>query len=173
MFDRNTDAAQQMLAIPAEIQTLRDGTLRGRLLISRSRDLPGVLNGPDAFLLFEPFGKSRLYLAKQSIAEITPLDAATVPAISADAVDPAGFDPYRILGLGRNATPDAIRAAFIALSKDYHPDRFATVDLPVEITRYLDAMARRINAAYAALTRQPIEEKRTAAEYAAADTRAS
>jgi curved DNA-binding protein CbpA len=41
--------------------------------------------------------------------------------------------------------------AYFALAKAYHPDRYATAELPAEVRDYLAAMARRINAAHAAL----------------------
>jgi hypothetical protein len=37
------------------------------------------------------------------------------------------------------------------MAKAYHPDRYATAELPQEVSDYLAAMARRINAAHAAL----------------------
>ena len=41
--------------------------------------------------------------------------------------------------------------SYFALAKAYHPDRYATAELPEEVRDYLAAMARRINAAHAAL----------------------
>ena len=35
--------------------------------------------------------------------------------------------------------------------ESYHPDRYAQADLPNEVREYLAAMARKINAAFAAL----------------------
>jgi curved DNA-binding protein CbpA len=36
---------------------------------------------------------------------------------------PADFDPYAILGVGRNATEAEIRAAYLELVARYHPDK--------------------------------------------------
>ena len=44
-----------------------------------------------------------------------------------------------------------MRRAYLDLAKMYHPDRYATVDLPPEVDSYLSAMARRINAAHDAI----------------------
>jgi len=37
----------------------------------------------------------------------------------------AAFDPYTVLGVGRNATPSDIRAAYRDLVARYHPDKHA------------------------------------------------
>jgi curved DNA-binding protein len=36
---------------------------------------------------------------------------------------PTNKDPYEILGIGRNATPDEIKRAYRRLAKEHHPDR--------------------------------------------------
>jgi DnaJ domain len=53
--------------------------------------------------------------------------------------------------LRTGAARDEIREAYVALAKAYHPDRYANVVLPPEVADYMAAMARRINAAHAAL----------------------
>ena len=56
---------------------------------------------------------------------------------------------YEILGVKETASRDEIRRRFVAMSKRYHPDATATND---------GAMMRRINEAYASLSRD--EERR-------------
>jgi curved DNA-binding protein CbpA len=41
-----------------------------------------------------------------------------------------------------------VREAYLKLAKLYHPDRYATADLPKEVRDYLAVMVRRINAAH-------------------------
>ena len=65
--------------------------------------------------------------------------------------DARNFDPYRILGIETTATFDAIRDAYHRLSKLYHPDRYAGIELPPEVAAYLDGKAKSINAAFRAL----------------------
>jgi curved DNA-binding protein CbpA len=65
--------------------------------------------------------------------------------------DPDGFDPHAVLGLAAGASREEVRQAYFRLAKAYHPDRYATAELPEEVRDYLAAMARRINAAHAAL----------------------
>ena len=35
------------------------------------------------------------------------------------------MNPYKVLGVSETATPEEIRAAYLALVKKYHPDRYA------------------------------------------------
>lgn len=48
-----------------------------------------------------------------------------------DVPDDEGFDPYIVLGIHRNAGKEDIRAAYLALAKELHPDRRAN-DLEAE-----------------------------------------
>ena len=51
----------------------------------------------------------------------------------------------------RAAGWDETRAAYHKLAKVYHPDRYSSAELPPEVRDYRASLARRINAAYAAL----------------------
>jgi hypothetical protein len=62
--------------------------------------------------------------------------------------DKSGFNAYAVLGIEKTASADEMRAAYLALVKAYHPDRFASLDLPQEIKDYAAAMQARINMAY-------------------------
>jgi len=55
------------------------------------------------------------------------------------------------LGVARGVPFETIREAYHRLSTSYHPDRYMNADLPGEVALYLDAMSRRVNAAFAAL----------------------
>ncbi len=37
-----------------------------------------------------------------------------------------------MLGVPQNASPEQIRKAYVTLAKTYHPDRYATAELPPE-----------------------------------------
>ena len=78
-----------------------------------------------------------------------------------------GFDPQSILGVPSNASFDDIRAAWHRLAKIYHPDRYSNAELPGEVREYLASMARRVNAAYAALEAPQLAVKRSSAARAA------
>ena len=161
MFDRSkTDNAPGLTAMPVEA-VFADGTIvRGKLLVPATKTLGDLLNGPGSFVEFEPYGGERTYVAKAQVASIKLLGVPKLPNLTARLRDLDGFDPFAVLGVAAGATKDEIRQAYFALAKSYHPDRYATAELPTEVIEYLFAMARRINAAHAALN---VEQKQQAA----------
>lgn len=144
MFDRRkTDKPD---ATSVEV-TLQGGLeLKGRFNIAPDRALIEVLNGPSAFIEFEPVGGTRTLIAKSALQSIKQKEVPSVPNLSAGLN--SNFEPFAVLRIDRDASAEAARRAYLDLSKVYHPDRFATVALPPEVSHYLAAMARRINAAY-------------------------
>jgi hypothetical protein len=135
------------------VVTRRDGVVeRGRVMVPYQSTLDDMLNGQTAFLEFQPYGGTITFLSK---AEIRSIEASNVPKPS-DANAKlssagAGADPYEVLGVPRDASIAEVKRAYYRMAKLYHPDRYATTELPEEVTVYLAAMARRLNAAYATL----------------------
>jgi hypothetical protein len=164
MFDRSrTDAAPELTGIPVEA-VLSDGVpLRGKLLVPNTKSMADNLNGPGAFLEFEPYGGERTFIAKGQIKSIKLLGVPKLPNLNARIRDLDGFDPHAVLGVQRGASRDEVRQAYLALAKSYHPDRYATAELPSEVIEYLFAMARRINIANDALNmeqkKQPVRSE--------------
>jgi cation transport regulator ChaB len=152
MFERNFAPTQDIGAISVEI-TLDDGTVQnGRLLIPASRTVFDILNGPSAFLEFEPYKGERRYVSKSALKAVRLMAGAKPVSLTQKLRDLDGFDPFAILGVTADTEWNSVRAAYLAATKSYHPDRYASADLPSEVTAYLSGMLRRINAAYAALT---------------------
>jgi hypothetical protein len=152
MFERNrTDVVAESSAVLVEV-AFTDGTIaKGKLMVSVGRSVADTLNGGASFVEFEPYGGERSFVAKARLASVKLVGIPKAANLQARVSDPDGFDPFRILGLPAGASRDERRQAFVALSKTYHPDRYATVELPDEVRKYLDAMERRINAAHEAL----------------------
>lgn len=133
------------------VLTLTDGTeLKGRLAIPAGRSMGDILNGTIQFIEFEEYAGARTFLAKHAIGQIrlaSPPRGQGLPRMR----DNDGFDPYAILGLPLGARFEDVRASYLAKTKTYHPDRYANAELPDEVKRYLEDMARRVNAAFSAL----------------------
>ena len=57
-------------------------------------------------------------------------------------------NPYEVLGIDKNATEDEINIAYRNLVKKYHPDKYASNDLPEEIEKMLNNKMSELNEAY-------------------------
>jgi hypothetical protein len=167
MFERHT-FEPETVAINIILQTTDNARLTGRIVVPRNRGLGEVMNGPNPFVDFETADGDRLLLAKAAIKSVRSLHAGRPVDLQQRIKDAAGFDPRAILGVAPTATRGEVRQAYLTLAKIYHPDRYASAELPDEVREYLSAMARRINAAYAVLQPQVTERPASAAHGAAA-----
>jgi hypothetical protein len=161
MFERTrVDNIPDLSAMPVEAVFADGATVRGKLLIPGSKTMGDFLNGPGAYVEFEPYGGERTFVAKAQITSIKMLGVPKLPNLKARLRDHDGFDPFAVLGVKPGATREDVRGAYLELAKAYHPDRYATAELPTEVIEYLFAMARRINVAHDALTSE--QKKRSA-----------
>lgn len=150
MFERNKPQTE-LGAVSVEL-LIEDGLkVSGRLIVPAGRALFEVLNGPQTFLEFEPFDGERRYIAKSAVKAVKLLGGVAVSSLSQRVRDLDGFDPYSVLGIVKGSPADEIRSAYVTMARQYHPDRFTAVELPSEISNYLEGMSRRVNAAYEAL----------------------
>ena len=154
MFERNrvdhSGAAERTGHLTKLV--LKDGTeLAGRILAPVTRSLGDELNGTGNFLVFEGFDGLRQYLAKDAVFTVEPMAVPGAEQLTSNVRRLEGFDPYAILGVEPGAEREMVKHAYRQMAKTYHPDRFAGLDLPGEVTDYLSAVARRINAAYSVL----------------------
>jgi hypothetical protein len=168
MFERNRiDNLPEQTAVAAELG-LDDGRiLKGKVAVPLHKTIHDVLNGAVTFLEFEPFDGERQFIAKGAVRTLRLLSTGRGPNLQARLRDQDAFDPFAILGLNRAAAWDDVKAAYHRLAKVYHPDRYASAELPTEVREYLGAMARRINAAYAALE-APQQQRKQATDHRAA-----
>lgn len=163
MFERNKiDNAAQQMTVPAELTLDGGDVVRGRFVIAAARSIFDVLNGDAHFLDFETYEGERQLLARTTIKAVKLVAVPSANQLKGRVRESETFDPYQVLGVAADAAFDDIRAAYLRLSKTYHPDRFQSVDLPGEVRDYLSAMVRRINSAYAALE-APVQAARRAA----------
>jgi DnaJ-like protein len=152
MFERNKiDNVPETTAVPVEM-TFADGTIaKGKLLAPLGKAVADTLNGGGGFVEFEPYGGGRSFVAKAQLVSVKLIGVPKAASLAARLNDANGFDPYAVLRIGEGASREEVRQAYLVLAKAYHPDRYATAELPEEVREYLAAMARRINAAHAAL----------------------
>jgi hypothetical protein len=152
MFERNkVDSGLQQTSVPAEVTLMSGERLKGRFVIAAQRSIYDVLNGGTQFIEFETYTGQSSLIAKTTLSEVKILNVPTASGLRQRVREGEDFDPYQVLGVTAASPFEEIRQAYVAMSKTYHPDRFAGADLPKEVREYLAAIARRINAAYAAL----------------------
>ncbi len=153
MFERSrteTPSDKREKAISVELSMDDGRILKGRLFTAATRHAYEELNDSGRFIDFQSYDGKRELVAKAAINAVRLTDIPKAnqlrPAAASDE-----FDPYTVLNLPPGAQWEAIREAYHRLSKHYHPDRYANLDLPDEVKGYLDAMSRRLNAAFSAL----------------------
>jgi hypothetical protein len=148
MFDRG-NRAQGPIRQSVKI-TLSDGRrLNGNVVVPPGRTLSEVLNTASSFIEFEPAGAPRTFIAKSDVRSVLPLNVAPTPSLPPLLWE--DVNPFAVLGVTAEADKEKVHRAYINLEKIYHPDKYATADLPVEVREYLSSMARRINIAYDAV----------------------
>jgi DnaJ-class molecular chaperone len=115
-----------------------------------SAKLHEALNNGDMFLDVMNAAEKQYFVAKRDICkvELVEVPKASQMNLQRRATDRDRFNPYEVLGVQQGTDADAIRQAYHAMVKAYHPDRFAGIDMPKEMKDYAAAMVVRINLAY-------------------------
>lgn len=149
-FDRGDGRDKITLAVELMMDDGR--TLTGNIVAPAARGLIDVLNASGGFVEFETAGGERAYLAKGSIRSARPRTPVRTDQMERRLKSVEASDPFQVLGVGRGSSAEAIREAYLRLAKAYHPDRLQGLDIPREMLEYGSSMAKRINAAYAAVT---------------------
>lgn len=145
MFE-NKNSVRALVAI-----TRTDGTVEScTVKLTLSSKLADALNNADQFIdVLNAEGKQS-FIAKSSIARIELIEVPRANQINLQrrAADNAAFDPYAVLDVAKGSDATAIRSAYHAMAKKYHPDRFLNLEMPKEMSDYAAAMLVRINLAF-------------------------
>ncbi|MEL7302546.1 MAG: J domain-containing protein [Pseudomonadota bacterium] len=149
MFERNPIDSHSAVLIAVEIE-VDDGTvLHGRAALERGRSVHTLLKGGDDFVYIETHDGDASFVPKDSIKRLKIVK----PVIPRPLVTPAhasdeALNPAAVLGVEADASWEAIRDAYRGLAKLYHPDRYAGVELPDEVSDYIETKAKQINQAF-------------------------
>lgn len=130
--------------------TLASGkTMMVSLKLPMSGKLADVLNNAERYLdVLGPEGE-QFFLSKDMVHRVAAADPPKASLnLNRRSSDQSGFNPWAVLGVTREASADDIRAAWLALVKIYHPDRFANLEMPQEMKDYAASMLARINVAH-------------------------
>ncbi|HET8726124.1 MAG TPA: TerB family tellurite resistance protein [Alphaproteobacteria bacterium] len=90
----------------------------------------------------------------EEVARIFGFDEAAFERLRAAEAGPDAADPYRILGIDREADNGAVKAAWRRLSRESHPDRLIAEGLPQEFVDIATSRMASINAAYDRIARE-------------------
>ena len=149
MFDSGAKAANVSRALVA--LTLKDGSVSNvSVKLPMSNKIADALNNADLFLDIITMDGDQMFVAKSDVRQVRLVDVPKASQLNLyrRASDRATFDPYAVLKVPKGSTSDDVKAAYHKLTKLYHPDRLATLDLPDEVQEYARAMQVRINLAY-------------------------
>lgn len=151
MFERNRVDNRAETLIAVEITLADESVLAGRAVLPSGRGVHKLLDGEEAFLYVESFDGMGSFVPKTDIRNLKVITPGRGVSHALFIPDARNFDPHRVLGLEKGASFEQIREAYHRLSKIYHPDRFAAIELPREVKAYLEAMSKNVNAAFQAL----------------------
>ena len=90
----------------------------------------------------------------ENVAAIFGFDDATFARIRESHVGPDAADPYRILGVTREASDDEIKSAYRNLVREHHPDTLIAQGLPEEFINIANGKLATINDAYDRIERE-------------------
>jgi DnaJ like chaperone protein len=88
-----------------------------------------------------------------SVAGIFGFDGLGFARIKARHLRPAADDPFLVLGLDPSASPEEIKQRYRKLVRENHPDRHMAAGVPEEMIDLATERLKRINEAYALITR--------------------
>ncbi len=147
MLERGAMNGRQKIRLAVEM-ILDDGKITRGRLVGKFRTLAENLAADGGFLEIEA-GDGRLaYISKSAIRKISEISMPVADQLNQKMAAAKVGEAYTILGVSPRASEEDLMMAYRTLSKAYHPDRLASMELPSEMLEYAEAMQRRINAAF-------------------------
>jgi hypothetical protein len=151
MFERNRVDNRAETLICVEVTIASGDKLSGRVSLAAGKPVHKLLDSDDNFIYAETFDGEGHFIPKSDIRGLKVINTGRMASMFMTVPDAKSFDPYRVLGLEKNAPFADIKEAHVRLTKLYHPDRYASVELPREVKVYIEAMSKNVNAAFQAL----------------------
>lgn len=151
MFERNRVDNRAETLIAVEVALANGTSVAGRAVLSPGKGVHKLLDGDEGFIYVDSFAGEGCFIPKSDIRGLKVITSIKSQTVTLPIPDARNFDPYRVLGLEKTAAFEDVREAYHRLSKLYHPDRYASIELPREVKVYLEAMSKNVNAAFVAL----------------------
>ncbi len=147
MLERGAMNDRQKVRLAVEM-ILDDGKITRGRIIGKFRTLGENLAADGGFLELESGDGRMTYVSKSAIRKISEISMPVADQLNRKMAATKVGEAYTILGVSPRASEEELMTAYRTLSKAYHPDRLASMQLPAEILDYAEAMQRRINAAF-------------------------
>ena len=169
MFKRGSEDVSAAVSL-----RLTDGALLiGSINCGGSGKLENFLASDIKFVEFVSKDGQQRFIAHHQIASVEPMASLEEPLL-AQVVDDA--EPFSVLGLKPDATPEEAAAAFQSKLAVYNAERWTGAGIPFEFSRFAAQKTRQINAAFTAIRgnlqareeQQKADQAKAAAEAAAA-----
>jgi hypothetical protein len=138
------------IEIEVSLRMVDGGVVRGTLNPGLVSSLDSVLNKESPFLEFTSKEGQKRYISKNQIASVEPVEPLKKPKLG-KGKEGQFADGYELLGVKQGCSLDEARSAFHTKVKLYHPDKFSGIDLPPEVTSYMNEMFRQLNTAFTEL----------------------
>lgn len=131
--------------------TMSDGSVvEGKVDGGATKSIATALNRDGDFIELSLPGRRKKQLSKRYIMAVEPAEDVTKPNLISQVKDSS--DPYTILKVPRNADAATLKAAYLQLCKQYHPDSYHGTDMPEELQNYINQMFKLVTHAYRQVT---------------------
>jgi len=158
MFDRSSNESQKQVLM-VRLILMSGEELKGGITTT-SRTLKALLNNDENFVEFTDIHGELEFIAKSRIAGAKPIEEIKTDQLSKKKDSLGVMNPWQILDVPNDASPEQIHEAYRAKARSYHPDRLSSLGLPPEMLQYAEAMQLQVNRAYEELKPRPEQEKR-------------
>ena len=125
-----------------------------QLFKTKPEILEDVLDGLFHIAKSDRFVHERELAFLNAVAGIFGFDDSAFKRILARHIASPGSNAYEVLGVERNASSEAIRAAWLKLVREHHPDRHIAAGMPEEAIKIASDRLAHINAAYDVIARE-------------------
>ena len=148
MFSKG-DSYRDVVMCSVSITMTSGVVMNGIIQRPRAKKLVEYLNDGTMFLEVELYDGATVQVSKASIAHCQIRDVPKAEQLALAVRRADVYHPIGTLGLDTLQSKDAIRQAYRNKIRLYHADHYAGVELPEEVSAYLQEMAQRLNMAYA------------------------
>ncbi len=142
--------ADQRAKVLIDIALIDGRRLKGNLLMMPTSTLQRTINNDTLFIEFEDLDGVLHMIAKRAVVEV--VGTALPKAAKLENKSDAQNAPHKTLGLAPEASSAEIEAAYASLMQMHDAAAYSGINLPEEISRYLEVRRNNIKAAYDFLT---------------------